>query len=64
MVKYVFFHSKLRKQPFFAEVFQIHWGQGLPLPLLPTSESNTLLCANLGNFRESLGILSSSFENF
>jgi len=31
VVKFVFFHSKLRKQPFFAEIFKIQ-GKGHPCP--------------------------------
>ena len=33
MVKLVLSHSKLRKQPFFAENVKIHGGQGSPFPL-------------------------------
>jgi len=32
VVKFVFSHSKLRKQPFFAEIFKIQGGQAPPAP--------------------------------
>jgi len=32
MVKFVFSHSKLKKQPFFDASFKIQWNQGPPCP--------------------------------
>ena len=36
VVKFVFYPSKLKKQPFFANSFKIQGGALAPLPLLPT----------------------------
>ena len=36
VVKFGFYPSKLKKQPFFANSFKIQGGQGPPLPPLPT----------------------------
>ena len=37
-----FSHSKLRKQPFYANNFKIQAGQGHPLPPLPTTMEVTV----------------------
>jgi len=44
MVKYVFSHSKLRKQPFFAKIVKIQ--VGAKPPCHPPSDAHAWVCAN------------------